>query len=45
MIPMFRVLAMGNERATTAECLSDAQAIAAPKMKNAGAVTARSVDN
>jgi hypothetical protein len=27
MIPMFRVWEIGNERATTAECLSDAQPI------------------
>jgi hypothetical protein len=27
MIPMFRVWEMGNERATTTECLSDAQPI------------------
>jgi hypothetical protein len=27
MIPMFRVWDMGNERATTAECLSDAQPV------------------
>src|SRR5450432_958912 len=27
MIPMFRVWEMGNERATTTECLSDAQSI------------------
>jgi hypothetical protein len=30
MIPMFRVWEMGNERATTTECLSDAQSILIP---------------
>jgi hypothetical protein len=42
MIPMFRVDEMGNERATTSECLSDAQTIAASECLS-GVATARSV--
>src|SRR5882724_585601 len=48
MIPMFRVCEMGNERATTTECLSDAQPILLgpkhePKLVSGPPRTGRSV--